>query len=56
MFWNWLNRVEKHTKAQILVGVCALIWAIWNRGNDLVFRNGGTAHFLQFIHMATHWT
>jgi hypothetical protein len=56
MFGNWLNRVEKHTKAQILVVVCALIWAIWNCGNDLVFNKGGTGHFLWVIHMATHWT
>jgi hypothetical protein len=56
MFGNWLNGVEKQTKAQICVGICALIWAIWNCRNDLVFNKKGTAHFLQVIRMATHWT
>jgi hypothetical protein len=55
MFGNWLNGVEKQTKAQICVGICALIWAIWNCRNDLVFNKKGTAHFLQVIRMATHW-
>jgi hypothetical protein len=56
MFGNWLNGVEKQTKAWIRVGVCALIWAIWNCRNDLVFNKKGTAHFLQVIRMAIHWT
>jgi hypothetical protein len=37
MFRNCLNGVEKQTKARIHVGVCALIWAIWNCRNYLVF-------------------
>jgi hypothetical protein len=56
MFGNWLNGVEKQTKARIRVGVCALIWALWNCRNDMVFNKTGTAHFLQVIRMATHWT
>jgi hypothetical protein len=28
MFRNWLNRIDKITKAQIHVEVCTLIWAI----------------------------
>jgi hypothetical protein len=53
MFGNWLNGVEKQTKAQIRVGVCALIWALWNY---MIFNKTGTAHFLQVIRMATHGT
>jgi hypothetical protein len=56
MFGNWLNGVEKHTKAQICLGVCALLWVLWNCRNDMVFNKIGTAHFLQVIRMATHWT
>jgi hypothetical protein len=56
MFRNWLNGVEKQTNARIRVGVCALIWALWNCRNDMVFNKTGTAHFLQVIHMATYWT
>jgi hypothetical protein len=50
MFGNWLNKIEKKTKAQICVGIHALEWAIWNCRNDIVF-NKGNAHFLQVIHM-----
>jgi hypothetical protein len=56
MFGNWLNGVEKHTKARIRLGVCALVWALWNCRNDMVFNKIGTAHFLQVIRMAAHWT
>jgi hypothetical protein len=28
MFGNWLNGVEKKSKAQIRTGICALMWAI----------------------------
>jgi hypothetical protein len=54
MFGNWLNGVDKQTNARIRVGVCTLIWAIWNSRNDLIFNKKGTAHFLQLILMATH--
>jgi hypothetical protein len=29
LFGNWLNGIDKQTKAWIRVGVCALVWAIW---------------------------
>jgi hypothetical protein len=41
---------------RIRLGVCALVWALWNCRNDMVFNKIGTAHFLQVIRMATHWT
>jgi hypothetical protein len=28
MFRNWFNKIDKITKARILVGECTLIWAI----------------------------
>jgi hypothetical protein len=31
MFGNWLNGEKKKSKAQIGMGICALMWAIWNR-------------------------
>jgi hypothetical protein len=54
MFGNWLNGVEKKSKAQIRTGICALMWAIWNCRNDLVFNKCRNAHFLQVIQMVTH--
>jgi hypothetical protein len=46
---NWLNGVYKSTKAKICVGVCALVWVIWNCENNLVSNNIGTARLLQVI-------
>jgi hypothetical protein len=46
---NWLNGVYKSTKAKIRVGVCALVWVIWNCENNLVSNNIGTARLLQVI-------
>jgi hypothetical protein len=37
------------------MGICSLMWAIWNCRNDLVFNKGGNAHFLQVIRMITNW-
>jgi hypothetical protein len=37
LFGNWLYGIDKKTKARIRVGVCALVWAIWNFRNDIVF-------------------
>ena len=37
LFGNWLNGVAKKDKAHIRVGVCALLWAIWNVRNGCIF-------------------
>jgi hypothetical protein len=37
LFDNWLNGVSKKDKGYIRVGVCALLWVIWNVRNDFVF-------------------
>jgi hypothetical protein len=37
LFANWLNRVAKKDKGHIRVGVCALIWVVWNVRNDFIF-------------------
>ena len=55
MFGNWLNGVEKSSNANIRIDFCALVWALWNCRNDMVFNKVGTAHFLQVIRMATFW-
>jgi len=55
MFGNWLNGVDKKNKAYVRVGICALVWAIWNCRNDLVFNKNQNAHSLQVIRMVTHW-
>ena len=37
LFGNWLNEIGPKDKDQIRVGVCALLWAMWNVHNDFVF-------------------
>jgi hypothetical protein len=37
MFDNWLAGVNKNERAQIRVGICALLWALWNVRNDYIF-------------------
>jgi hypothetical protein len=37
IFGNWLSSIAKNDVRQIRVGVCAIIWAIWNVRNEVVF-------------------
>jgi hypothetical protein len=37
LFGNWLKGIPKKELVQVRVGVCAVIWAIWNTRNDFVF-------------------
>ena len=55
LFGIWLSGVDKGTKANIRIGVCAFLWAIWNCRNDLFFNKTGGGHFLQVVHRAIHW-
>ena len=55
LFGNWLRGVDKNEKVQIRVGVCALLWAIWNIRNDYIFNNAKSFSFMQVIPLATHW-
>ena len=55
LFGNWLYGVPKKEKAQIRVGACALLWAIWHVRNEIVFNKSKASSFLQVIPLATHW-
>ena len=55
LFGNWLGGVSKTDKVPIRVGVCALLWAIWNIRNDYIFNNAKLYSFMQVIPLATHW-
>jgi hypothetical protein len=37
MFGNWIKGMASKTNARIRIGVCALVWAIWNCRNDIIF-------------------
>jgi hypothetical protein len=41
IYGQWLNGIDKKMKERICVGVCALIWAMWNCRNDVIFNNAG---------------
>ena len=53
LFGTWLVGIESETVRHIRVGVCALLWAIWNCRNDLAFNRTTTIHFLQVLFRAT---
>ena len=55
LFGSWLNGIDKTTKARIRVGVAAILWAIWNYRNDIVFNKSTSTHYLQVIHKACYW-
>ena len=53
LFGTWLDGVNLDVARHIRVGVCALLWAVWNCRNDLVFNRATNFHFLQVIFRAT---
>jgi hypothetical protein len=55
MFGNWLNGIDKDTKARIHMGVSAVCWATWHCQNNLIFNKQIGFNLLQVIRMAMHW-
>jgi hypothetical protein len=55
MFGNWLNGVDRQSKTFICIGVSVLCWSIWRTRNDIIFNKKPSFHFLQVIHMVSHW-
>jgi hypothetical protein len=55
MFGSWLNGMDNKTKSCIRIGVCALVWAIWNCRNDIIFNRATRVQFLQAINKTTYW-
>ena len=55
LFGTWLAGVEHTTVSRIRIGICALIWAIWNCRNDIIFNRKPMTNFLQVIFRATAW-
>jgi hypothetical protein len=54
-FGNWLKGIPKKELILIRVGVCAVIWTMWNTRNGFIFDKPKTPSFLQVIPMVTHW-
>jgi hypothetical protein len=55
LFGNWLAGVSEKEKAQIRVGACAMLWALWNVRNDYIFNRAKQNSFMQVIPLAAHW-
>ena len=53
LFGTWFVGIESATARHIRVGICALLWAIWNCRNDLAFNTTTSIHFLQVLFRAT---
>jgi hypothetical protein len=55
LFGNWLKGIQKKKDLILVrVGVCAVIWTMWNTRNDFIFNKPKTLSFLQVIPMVTH--
>jgi hypothetical protein len=46
LFVNWLAGIHKKEVMQIRVGVCAILWAMWNARNDFIFNKPKSPIFL----------
>ena len=55
LFGIWLNGVQPDTASNIQIGICALLWAIWNCMNDMIFNIIYILNFLQVIFRAMAW-
>ena len=55
LFGTWLNGVDIHMAKHISIWMCALLRAIWNTRNDMIFNRTTFTNFLQVIYSATAW-
>jgi hypothetical protein len=55
LFGNLLKDIPKKEVLQIRVGVCAIVWAMWNVRNNFIFNKPRTPTFLRVIPLAIHW-
>jgi hypothetical protein len=54
LFDNWLTGVVKNERAQIQVGACACLWALWNVRNNYIFNRAKQNSFVQVIPLAIY--
>ena len=55
LFEMWLDGLEPQITTHIRVRVCALLWAMWNCRNDVIFNIQSITILLQVIYRATAW-
>lgn len=49
LFGTWRNRVDANIAKHIRIGICALLWAIWNTRNDLIFNGKNYQFFAGYL-------
>ncbi|RCV20933.1 hypothetical protein SETIT_4G097800v2 [Setaria italica] len=55
MLGNWLTIIDKKKRRLIFVGVVALMWAIWDTCNDMIFEKKRFTSFMQTVLRGAYW-
>jgi hypothetical protein len=53
---SWVRSFPAKIRNQCLVGLAALLWALWLNRNEAVFQNSFANSFVQVIFRGTYWT
>jgi hypothetical protein len=56
MFGNWVINMKRSLRNLFLVGIGAMLWAIWLSRNDIIFNKSPGLSYMQAIFRGTHWT
>jgi hypothetical protein len=56
MFRVWVHSMNSSDRQIFLIGICAMLWAIWLSRNEVVFNKVSISSAIQVIFMGTHWT
>jgi hypothetical protein len=56
MFGNWVINMKRSLRNLFLVGIGAMLWAIWLSRNDIIFNKSPGLSYMQVIFRGTHWT
>ncbi len=55
MFGDWLKKLDKNMKDLVMVGMAAIIWAIWKSRNKACFEKVYPKDPTDVIFLACHW-
>jgi hypothetical protein len=55
MFGTWVLNMQGGMRKLLLVGIGAILWAIWLSQNDIAFDKLPVFSHMQVIYRDTHW-